>query len=66
MAQHPDIMKRAQAQLDSVCGDRLPTMADRPHLPYVDAVLSEVLRWVSIAPVSTYLSRVIDVGTQTR
>ncbi|TBU45963.1 cytochrome P450 [Dichomitus squalens] len=51
MAQHPDVQKRAQAQVDSVCGNRLPTMADRPHLPYVDAVLSEVLRWVSIAPV---------------
>lgn len=51
MAQHRDIQERAQAEVDSVCGNKLPTMADRPNLPYVDAVLSEVLRWVSIAPV---------------
>ena len=53
MAEHPEIMKRAQAEIDAVCKDRLPTMADRKSLPYVDAILSEVLRWVSIAPVST-------------
>ena len=52
MAEHPEVMRRAQAELDAVCEGRLPTMTDRKQLPYVDAVLSEVLRWVSIAPVS--------------
>ncbi|KAI0651006.1 cytochrome P450 [Trametes meyenii] len=52
MAKFPDVQKRAQAEVDGLLGGkRLPTMADRPSLPYVDAVLSEVLRWVSIAPV---------------
>ncbi|KAI0673275.1 cytochrome P450 [Trametes maxima] len=52
MAKFPDVQKRAQAAVDGLLrGKRLPTMADRPSLPYVDAVLSEVLRWVSIAPV---------------
>ena len=53
MAKFPEIQKRAQAEVDAL-GGRLPTMADRAQLPYVDAVLSEVLRWVSIAPVSEY------------
>ncbi len=55
MAKFPEIQKRAQTEVDAVVGghaQRLPTMADRPNLPYVDAILSEVLRWVSIAPVS--------------
>ena len=52
MARFPEIQKRAQAEVDAVCADRLPTMADRAQLPFVDAVLCEVLRWVSIAPVS--------------
>ncbi|KAI0350504.1 cytochrome P450 [Trametes cingulata] len=53
MAKFPDVQRRAQAEVDALTGGkRLPTMADRPSLPYVDAVLSEVLRWVSIAPVS--------------
>ena len=52
MLLYPHTMRKAQAELDAVCEGRLPTMADRKQLPYVDAVLSEVLRWVSIAPVS--------------
>ncbi|KAI8996229.1 cytochrome P450 [Trametes punicea] len=52
MAKYPDVQKRAQAEVDALLhGERLPTMADRPKLPYVDAVFAEVLRWVSIAPV---------------
>ena len=37
-----------------VCKDRLPAMADRKQLPYLGAILAEVLRWISIAPVSAY------------
>lgn len=46
-----DVQKKAQAEIDSVIGnDRLPGIADRPHLPYINAVLTEVLRWNSVAP----------------
>ncbi|KAH9851180.1 cytochrome P450 [Lenzites betulinus] len=56
MAKFPELQRRAQAEVDGVTGGtRLPTMADRARLPFVDAVLSEVLRWVSIAPVSKSL-----------
>ncbi|KAH9888103.1 CyP450 monooxygenase [Cubamyces lactineus] len=51
MIMHPEAQKRAQEELDAVVGpDRLPEHADRPSLPYVDAILKEVLRWHSIAP----------------
>jgi len=47
----PEIAKKAQAELDSVIGnDRLPTFADRDHLPYVNALALETLRWHSVAP----------------
>ena len=37
--------QKAQAELDAIIGtDRLPTIADRPHLPYVEALISEVIR----------------------
>lgn len=62
MARFPEIQKRAQTEVDGVCGDRLPTMADRARLPFVDAVLSEVLRWVSIAPVSECSFFVVQRG----
>ncbi|KAK8052460.1 hypothetical protein PG993_003845 [Apiospora rasikravindrae] len=37
---------KAQADLDRVVGrDRLPAFEDRAQLPYIDAIVSEVLRW---------------------
>ncbi|KAH9919494.1 cytochrome P450 [Epithele typhae] len=51
MAQHPEIMHRAQKEIDAVIGSgRLPTFGDRPHLPYVDAVVKECLRIASPVP----------------
>ncbi|KAH9908312.1 cytochrome P450 [Xylariomycetidae sp. FL2044] len=39
-------VKKAQGYLDQAVGrDRLPTYHDRPKLPYVDAIVEEVLRW---------------------
>jgi cytochrome P450 len=52
MTLYPEVQKRAQAEIDSVVGtDRLPTLADRARLPYVEALVSEVLRWGPIGPV---------------
>ena len=45
-----DVQKKAQAELDAVLGHRLPTMADRPNLPYVDAILKETSRWHLLGP----------------
>ena len=46
MVHHPDIMRKAQAELDRVVGrDRLPSFTDMPHLPYIRAIVKEVLRW---------------------
>lgn len=51
MVLNPDVQKKGQAEIDAVIGnDRLPTVADRPRLPYVNAIVSEVLRWNSVAP----------------
>ena len=42
----PEVQRRAQAELDAVVGRaRLPTYADAPRLPYVRAIIKEVLRW---------------------
>ncbi|KAG6910303.1 hypothetical protein DXG01_011700 [Tephrocybe rancida] len=46
MILHPDAQKRARDELDSVVGTkRLPNFDDRPRLPYLEALLKEVLRW---------------------
>jgi cytochrome P450 len=48
LLKHPEYLKRAQAELDSVLGAgpaRFPTFEDRPRLPYIDALFSETFRW---------------------
>ncbi|KAJ7238122.1 cytochrome P450 [Mycena haematopus] len=47
----PDVQRTAQAEIDSVVGGaRLPRYADREQLPYTSAVVTELLRWHSVAP----------------
>jgi hypothetical protein len=51
MALYPDVMRKAQAEIDTVVGrHRIPTFADRPHLSYVRAIVKEVLRWRPVGP----------------
>ncbi|KAH9980243.1 cytochrome P450 [Lactifluus volemus] len=53
MMAYPETQARAQAELDEVVGrSRLPTFADYPHLPYIRAMVKEVLRWSSFTPLS--------------
>ena len=42
---HPEVQVKAQKELDSVIGrDRLPDFSDRESLPYINAILKELLR----------------------
>jgi cytochrome P450 len=50
MVLHPEIMQKAQQELDDVLGNRLPDFSDRSSLPYIDAILREVLRWQPVTP----------------
>ncbi|KAF7357563.1 O-methylsterigmatocystin oxidoreductase [Mycena sanguinolenta] len=51
MALHPEIQKKAQAEIDTVIGtDRLPEFEDRPSLPFVEALYREVMRWRPVTP----------------
>ncbi|KAI0057325.1 cytochrome P450 [Artomyces pyxidatus] len=51
MLHFPKIMRKAQAELDSVIGrERMPEFDDRERLPYICAVISETLRWRSVTP----------------
>ncbi|KAI0325137.1 cytochrome P450 [Cubamyces sp. BRFM 1775] len=51
MVRYPHVARKAQEEIDEVLrGSRLPTIDDRPMLPYVDALMSEVLRWTAPAP----------------
>ncbi|KZO94698.1 cytochrome P450 [Calocera viscosa TUFC12733] len=45
MILYPEECKKGQAQVDAVCGDRLPKFSDRDELPYISAMVKEILRW---------------------
>ncbi|KAH7906297.1 cytochrome P450 [Hygrophoropsis aurantiaca] len=46
MVQHPEVLARAQAEIDAVVGsNRLPSSDDREDLPYCNAIFTECLRW---------------------
>ncbi|KAI0267099.1 cytochrome P450 [Gloeopeniophorella convolvens] len=52
MTLYPDAQSKAQAEIDHVIGsDRLPTLADRDNLPYVNALISELIRWAVVTPI---------------
>jgi len=51
MVLHPEVQARAFAELDKVVGrDRLPEFTDRSCLPYIEAIIMEVLRWHPAVP----------------
>ena len=51
MVLNPGVQERVQAQIDAVVGkDRLPTMDDRPLLPFLDAIFWETLRYSPVVP----------------
>jgi cytochrome P450 len=51
MVLHPEVQQKAQATIDATIGNsRLPALSDRGTMPYLDAVMYEVLRWRPIAP----------------
>lgn len=51
MTLEPEVQKKAQEEIDRVLGTkRVLGIADRPNLPYVEAVVKEVLRWHPVAP----------------
>jgi cytochrome P450 len=51
MSRHPEIAEKAYEELNSVVGlARLPVLEDRPKLPYVEAILTEAMRYGPPAP----------------
>ena len=42
----PEVQMKAQAELDHVVSGRLPDFSDMDDLPYLSAIVKEVIRWV--------------------
>jgi cytochrome P450 len=53
MTLYPEVQRKAREEIDRVVGhNRLPNYNDRADLPYVEALLKEVLRWNPVAPLA--------------
>ena len=51
MTLYPHVQTKAQEEIDRVVGiHRLPRFEDRPQMPYVEHVISELLRWARAVP----------------
>lgn len=54
LANNPEVQKKAQIELDAAIGpNRLPLISDRTELPYLNAVVKELARWYTPAPIGT-------------
>ncbi|KAI5117645.1 hypothetical protein M0805_001301 [Coniferiporia weirii] len=61
MVLYPDVQRRAQEELDRVIGkDNLPTMEDRPNLPYIEAICKESSRWQPVVPLGLAHCAAVD------
>lgn len=57
----PDVQRKAQEELDRVVGrERLPSADDRDSLPYISAVIKELLRWHPITPTAAPHKSIAD------
>lgn len=53
MALFPEVQLKAQAELDTVVGiNELPRFKNRENLPYINALVKEVLRWHPVVPMN--------------
>jgi len=51
----PEVQRRGQQAVDKVLlGQRLPDFSDFGSIPYVDAIVKEVLRWRPVVPLGAY------------
>ncbi|ESK88115.1 cytochrome p450 [Moniliophthora roreri MCA 2997] len=61
MVYFPEVQRKAQEELDRVIGrTRIPTMEDMGDLPYMRAVVKEVLRWRPPTPMSLFHASLED------
>ncbi|KAM3912260.1 cytochrome P450 2F2-like [Leptodactylus fuscus] len=53
LMRYPEIAERMQEEIDKVIGrDRNPSIADRNHMPYTEATIYEIMRYVDVIPLS--------------
>ena len=58
LASNPSSQKKLQSEVDQIVGQsRLPSLVDRPQMPYAEAIITEILRITSLAPLGTKIAK---------
>ncbi|KAG8523602.1 Cytochrome P450 2C9, partial [Galemys pyrenaicus] len=53
LLKHPEVTAKAQEEIERVIGrHRSPCMQDKSHMPYMDALVHEVQRYIDLLPVN--------------
>jgi len=64
---HPEVVRLAHQQLDEVlAGERLPDFSDMPQLPYISAIVKEVLRWRPPTPLGASFCNIASCRNQNK
>uniref|UniRef100_A0A1I8BY93 Unspecific monooxygenase n=1 Tax=Meloidogyne hapla TaxID=6305 RepID=A0A1I8BY93_MELHA len=60
---YPNVQAKVHAELDSIIGDveRIITTADRPSLPYLNALINEIQRMANLVPLNVFHTLTKDV-----
>ena len=61
MANHPEMQRRMRKEVEEQIGDRIPVQNDKLNCHYINAFISECLRYKVIAPLSVPHKTVCDV-----
>ena len=60
-ARYPEFVQEAHKELDKVVGcSRMPNWDDQDNLPYIEAIVKELHRWASAAPLAFQHSTTVD------
>jgi cytochrome P450 len=62
---YPEMQNKMRKEIDSVIGDRMPVQEDRNHCHYVNAFISEGMRYRPVVPISFPHKNVVQskIGT---